>query len=80
MSTSSSTEDDTESSSQSEDDHYVPPPIVQPGKVMCWCTKCVGMVLQHAWKADEHIQNWGRHQGQFAGASSSRQVWNSFTL
>lgn len=72
MSTSSSYTDDT---SSSNDDEPPPTPATSyASKVMCFCTRCVGLVVQHAWKAEEHIQNFGRHNSQTPGASSSREV------
>jgi hypothetical protein len=67
---------DTEDSSSFSDEDLSPPrpPEVQMGKVMCWCKKCVGMILQHAYIAEEHISNYGRHDSGFPGASSSGQV------
>jgi hypothetical protein len=72
MSISSDTED---SLSSSEEELSSPsPPPVQRGKVMCWCKRCVGMILQHAYIAEEHISYYGRHDSGFPGASSSGQV------
>jgi hypothetical protein len=42
---------------------------------MCWCKRCVGMVSQHAYIAEEHISTYGRHESGFPGASSSGQVF-----
>jgi hypothetical protein len=70
--TSSDTEDSL--SFSDEDLSSSPPPRVHMGKVMCWCKKCVGMILQHAHIAEEHLSNYGRHDGGFPGASSSNQV------
>lgn len=76
MVASSSATDDTQTSSSSDDDYDLPqvPLHPEPGRVMCWCKLCVGLVRQHTWKALEHVETFGRHESQFPGASSSRQV------
>ncbi len=75
MSNSSSDSDTSSSSDEEHPSSPSSPPPIQMGKVMCWCKRCVGMVSQHAYIAEEHISTYGRHESGFPGASSSGQVF-----
>jgi len=76
MTSSESSTSDSESESSGEIQQHVPPirPPPRPlGRIPCWCVRCKGMMVRQAWKTIEHIENYGRHDGDEPGYSR-RQV------
>ena len=83
MTTSESSSSDSESSSSDEEMHPGvtpgPPPAPALGPIPCWCVRCKGMVVRHAWETIEHIENYGRHDGDEPGFSAQQVQPNSLS-
>jgi hypothetical protein len=73
MLTSDSSTSDEDSFTTSSEEEALPTPPPNPprgaplGPIPCWCVRCKGMVVRQAWETCEHIENYGRHEGDTPG-------------